>query len=71
MANVIDTIELNLTLSGDLTGLLSYIDGHPIAVIFGSADSTTNTTTVPEPGTLCLLGLGLAGLGFTRRRRLN
>ena len=32
--------------------------------------NTTLSITVPEPGTLAIFGLGLAGLGFARRKRM-
>ncbi len=35
----------------------------------GTLQTATVRTTVPEPATLALLGISLAGLGFSRRRR--
>jgi hypothetical protein len=45
--------------------------GANVTASLGGFEQRFSQTTVPEPATLALLGVALAGLGFSRRRTLH
>jgi len=48
---------------------LQTITANGYSEFYGSCVGSCDTTKVPEPGTITLLGAGMIGLGLARRRR--
>ena len=54
---------------GPPVGFFDRFDGTAVTLLGGVTFDTP--ASIPEPGTLALLGIALASIGFARRRKLH
>jgi hypothetical protein len=64
------TVAVPLVLiDGSTMFLIGPSEGDGYIIDYSTLRVETTTTSVPEPGTLALLGIGLLGMGMTRRKK--